>query len=153
LDGRRLAAGLGGANGIRVWDTATWQLTAEDKDYGDNALGLAYSRDGRLAATSYDGHIRLYGADGRLRSKVKAPGGQRPLGIAFSPDDARLAVGYTDAARVDVLDPQTLAYQISPDTKGIDNGSLSSIAWLGDGTRLVAAGRYQADGRHPILIW
>ena len=115
--------------------------------------GLSFASDGRLAATSYDGYVRLYGADGRLAEKAKAPGGARPCGIAFSPDGARLAVGYDDKAQVDVLSGQTLAHLFSPDTSGVDNGDLGSVAWLADGARLAAAGAFEANGERPILVW
>ena len=61
-------------------------------------------RDGRLATTSYDGQVRLYDAAFHLVAKVAAPGGQRPFGIAFSPDGSKLAVGYDDTTAVDLLD-------------------------------------------------
>jgi len=152
--GDRLAAGIKSENGIKIWETAGWRQVAEDRDYGGDVYGLAFAADGRLAATSEDGHIRLYGADGRLAKKAKAPGGALPFGIAFSRDGARLAVGYTDTTRVDVLSGQTLAHLFSPDTSGvdIDNGNLGRVAWLADGARLAAAGRYQAKG-YPIFVW
>src|SRR6202007_1408344 len=103
-----------------VWETEGWRQVAEDRDYGDRVYGLSFSPDGRLASTSYDGHIRLYGADGRLAQKAKAPGGARPFGIAFAPDGARLALGYAGTIRVDVLSAETLAHLFSPDTSGVD---------------------------------
>jgi hypothetical protein len=150
--GDRLAAGLFGKNGICVWETKGWRQVAEDPDYADHVLGMSFAPDGRLAAISRDGQIRLYGADGKLARKAKAPGGARPYGIAFSPDGARLAVGYDDTTRVDVLSGQTLAPLFSADTSGIDSGNLGSVAWLADGARLAAAGTY-GKGESPILVW
>ena len=86
--GDRIAAGLRNANGVRVWETNIWRQVTEDRDYADYVMGLAFAADGRLAATSYDGHVRLYGTDGRLAKRAKAPGGAQPFGIAFSPDGA-----------------------------------------------------------------
>jgi hypothetical protein len=151
--GNHLAVGLGGNNGIRVWETKGWRQVTEDRDYGGQVYGLSFAADGRLAVTSFDGHIRLYGADGRLVRKAKAPGGARPFGIAFSPDGARLVVGYQDTTRVDVLSGQTLAHMFSPDTAGVDNGDLSKVTWLADGGRLAAAGLHAAKGEHPIFAW
>jgi WD40 repeat protein len=150
-DGRRLAAGLHGANGIRVWDTTSWQLAFQDADHGGAVYGLAYARDGRLAATSFDGHIRLYDANGRRLAKVKAPGGACPYGIAVSPDGTRLVVGYFDSTRIDVLDAATLQPLLVPDTKGIKIGCFNRVTWLSDG-RVAAAGTYWANGC-PILAW
>ena len=50
--GDRLAAGLGGSNGVRVWETSGWRQVLEDRDYGGDVYGLAFSRDARLATTS-----------------------------------------------------------------------------------------------------
>ena len=60
--------------------------------------------------------IRLYQYDPtdenpnfrRVGEPVKAPSGNLPFGVAFSPDGKRLAVGYVDVAAVDVLDGTTL---------------------------------------------
>ena len=61
-DGRWLAAALGGPHGVRVWDWRSPRpVPAQDK--ADAAsYGLGWSADGRLAATSHDGRIRLYRA-------------------------------------------------------------------------------------------
>jgi hypothetical protein len=151
--GDRLAAGLGGENGVRVWETRGWRLIAEDKSYDGQVYGLAFADDGRLATTSNDGHIRLYHADGRLARKTKSLSGARPYGIAFSRDAAMLAVGYYDTTGVDVLSGRTLRHLCSPDTSGIANGNLSNVAWLADGTRLSAAGDYSTRGENPIVTW
>ena len=62
------------------------------------------------------GLIRLYQYDPnsdnpnfrRVGEPVRAPSGNRPFGVAFSPDGKLLAVGYYDVAAVDVLDGTTL---------------------------------------------
>ncbi len=157
-DGRRLAAGLGDG-GIRVWEVTSspregdrWRLAFEDKDYAGDVCGLAFAQDGRLATTSYDGHLRVYALDGRRLAKAKAPGGERPHGIATSPDGVRFVVGYWGTTRVDVLDSRTLAVVQTLDTNGVNNGSLFSVAWLANG-RIAAAGTYDIDGRSPIVVW
>ncbi len=115
-DGLRLAAGLFG--NVRVWDVARalgedTRPAFEDCEFGGDVYGLAFGpagtpAAGRLAATSYDGHVRLYSPDGQRLAKAKTPGGERPCGIAFSPDGRTVAVGYADALRVDLLDAWTL---------------------------------------------
>lgn len=166
-DGRFLAAGLGGKNGVRVWDVGALTPPAgkrepifEDRDYGGAVYGLAFAADGRLAATSYDGQVRLYAPAGAglvRRAKAKAPGGAQPYGIAFAPDGARLAIGYRDALRVDLLDAATLAPLSQADVSGLSGGTLSSVAFLpgaaGAAPLLAAGGIYQSDGRHPIYAW
>ncbi|MEO0550237.1 MAG: TIR domain-containing protein, partial [Pseudomonadota bacterium] len=152
-DGARLAAGLYGQNGIRIWETANWQPIWQDKDYGGSVYGLAFAPDGRLATACEDGHVRLYCGDGQLLAKALSPGGGDPHSIAFSPDGTRLAVGYYDSLAVDVLDAASLQRLYPADTSGLSGGDLSKVAWLsgaGAGLRLAAGGR--GGGRSERLF-
>ena len=139
---RRNAAGRGGARRT-LWGR-NW--------------GADFAPDGRLATTSYDGKVRLYPpgiADtGRPALTVAAPGGERPLGIAFRPPDgAYLAIGYDDVGRVDVLDAHSLAALAAPEITGIDAApSLARVAWSHDGEELLAGGMYFRPGG-PVLAW
>jgi hypothetical protein len=51
---------------VRLIDPATGRVAAEDRDYGGASYGAAFDRAGRLATTSYDGKVRLYGPGLRL---------------------------------------------------------------------------------------
>ena len=167
-DGSRLAAGLGGKNGVRVWDTARAlegdvRPAFEDREFGGDVHGLAFGpagtpAAGRLAATSLDGHVRLYSPDGQRLAQAKAPGGELPSGIAFSPDGHVLAVGYYDALRVDLLDAGTLRAIGSADVTGLSGGNLGSVAFLNPANsgaipRLVGGGTHQSGGQFPIFVW
>jgi WD40 repeat protein len=152
-DGHSLAATLGENNGVRVFRTADGSLAGEDRDYGGSSYGAGWSGDGRLATACDDGFVRLYGAGLRLIAKAKAPGGTQPYGIAFSPDGARLALGYVDSTRVDVLSTADLSPLYAPDTRGVDNGNLPGVAWSEDGQRLFAGGAYQKNGSYVIRRW
>jgi WD40 repeat protein/uncharacterized caspase-like protein len=156
-DGARLAAALG-SGGLRIYSRQTgWAEAARDEDYGDDSYGADFAPDGRLATTSLDGKVRLYAGD--LRGSIEptrvieATGGGRPLGIAFSPDGTRLAIGYADTILVDLLDAHTLAPLPRPDLTGIDNGDLGTIAWSRDGATLFAAGHYALADGHGVLAW
>src|ERR1700730_330083 len=157
-DGAHLAAALGSGRGLRGFAKQTgWAEEARDEDYGSNSYGADFAADGRLATTSLDGEIRVYTGDlrGTIRPGhvVPAPGGDQPFGIAFSPDGARLAVGYEDTTRVDLLDAGTLAPLPRPDLDGIDNGNLHAVAWSRDGMTLFAAGLYWAVDSFAGLAW
>ncbi|WP_295430746.1 caspase family protein [uncultured Thiodictyon sp.] len=154
-DGRWLAAGLGGREGIRIYDRESgWTETARDTDYGGAVYGLDFAPDGRLATTSLDGQVRLYDARLRRIARQGLGAGERPAHIAFRPDGDRLAVGFADKPAVLLLDGRTLApLARQPDLAGIDNGNLGAVAWSRDGATLYAAGGYQADGRSPVLAW
>ncbi|MDI9570597.1 MAG: caspase family protein [Pseudomonadota bacterium] len=155
-DGRYLAAALGGDNGIRVFRTADGKLAGEDRDYGSNSYSVAFDRRGRLAAASLDGYIRLYNRPGaaglKLLARQKAPGGKEPFSLSFSPDGEKLAVGFADSTRVDVLSAADLSHLYSPDTSGVDKGNLGLVSFSPDG-RLYAGGIYYKGGQCPILSW
>lgn len=151
-DGSRLAAGLGGKAGIRVWRReASWRPLFADLDYGEPVEGLAFAPDGCLYATGLDGRIRAYAPDGRMLVKTAAPGGKRPLGLAISPDGRHVAIGYQDTTRVDVLDAATLRLQHKADTHGLSGGNLAVVAFRRDGA-LAAAGSHGGD-RSPVMLW
>jgi WD40 repeat protein len=157
-DGRRLASSLG-FGGIRLYDRdRDWGETARDPDYGDQSYGAAFAPDGRLAATAFDGKVRLYAADlkGSVRPTVvvDAPGGHEPFGIAFRPPDGmELAVGYFDTTAVTLLDGHTFAEHRGPDLNGITDGNLASVSWSLDGLILFAGGTYRLKDGAPVLAW
>ncbi len=79
--------------------------------------------------------------------------GRRPLGIAFSPDGSQIAVGYSDTKSVSVLDGRSLASAFAPDTKGIENGDVSKVAWSVDGQTLMAGGRWRSGSGIGVRSW
>jgi WD40 repeat protein len=154
LDGRYLAAGLG-VNGLRVFDRdREWAEALRDTNYGGQVYGVAFAADGRLATTSYDGMVRLY--DRNFKPVVaprKAPGGNRPFRIAFSPDGAKLAVGYADVPFVDLFDGHSLAPLSRPNLDGVGNGNLMQVMWSRDRKTLYAGGLYHDGHGRPVLAW
>jgi hypothetical protein len=163
-DGRHLAATLGDDAGLRVFDRdKDWRETFRADQYGGDSYGAAFTRDGRLATTSYDGLIRLYEYDPhsnspsirRVGEPVPAPSGLRPDGVAFSPDGKRLAVGYDDDAAVDVLNGATLKRVGGQSPADVTHSTgLVKLAWSGDGRTLFAAGAvHDAQDRRLLFAW
>ena len=77
--------------------------------------------------------IRLYGGEFNLIIKKKAPGGNKPCAVSFSPDGSTIAVGFKDSSKVDVLSGKDLSHQYSPDTGGVTRGGFISVCWSSDG--------------------
>ena len=70
--------------------------------------------------------IRLYDSGFRLVPSEKGRKRETPIGIAFSPDGAKLAVGYYDAAAVDLFDGHSLAPLPGPNLDGLAPGGIAS---------------------------
>lgn len=154
-DGMYLVAGLWGNNGIRVYRTSDYSLAAEDRDYGSDSYGADFDMYGKLLTTSWDGYIRLYDNNFRLIAKKRAPSGNKPYGISFSPDGSKIAVGFDDSTKVDVLSGRDLSYLYSPDSGGVTNGNLVAVSWSQDGMSLYAGGIYwsSALNNRPVRKW
>jgi hypothetical protein len=152
-DGRYVAVGLAGANGIRVFETGDWHEVFADVDYGGAVYGLSFAESGQLAAAAFDGGIRLYGADLRPVARAKAPGGGHPYSIAFSPDASVVAVGYGDTLNVDILSVPELRRVAAPDVSDLAGGSLSQVAWTRDGALIAGGAHWSEATGSPIFHW
>ncbi len=153
-DGRHLAVALGGRKGVRIFRTGDWQEVMADRNYDGGCYWADFDPQGRLVTSCEDGHIRLYHpASTQPMAQVKATGDHEPFGVAFSPDGRCIAVGFDDAPVVHLLDGTDLHLLYAPAPTGMDNGSLSNVAWSPDGHWLYAGGRYQHQGRHALRRW
>jgi WD40 repeat protein len=110
---------------------------------------------GESLPSGKDPRGRVGGTTHRIRParSVEAPGGARPYGVALSPDRGRIAVGYGDSTRVDVLDGATLEPLFEADTSGVDNGDMSKVTWSADGRFLHAGGRWGQAGKLLLRRW
>lgn len=156
-DGSRLAA-TSGLNGVRVYETGGYSQLFADSDYGNQSQGADFDSAGRLVTSCWDGILRLYeptaaGRTLRLVIKRKVEGGERPFAVSFSLDASKIAVGFFDSTNVTVLSGRDLSLLFAPDTKSVDGGNLSSVAWSTDGQTLFAGGFYNKDGARWICSW
>ncbi len=165
-DGRWIAATLF-KGGVRLFGPEH-ELVAKDEHYEAMSTRASFDPSGSLlATTSLDGLVRLYelkdlrrqeGAvvDIRPVATFRPQAGRIPIGISFSPDGSRLAVGFLDAAKVEVLELRgaNLSPAFVPDSSGIGKrGDLSRVAWSRDGRYLYAAGGYASKGVWQIRRW
>jgi WD40 repeat protein len=151
-DGRYLAVGLR-QQGLRVFH-ADLKYLGGDEIYNDAVFGLEFARDGRLAAASLDGSIRIYQLAGKRLERIarrQMSDNGLPYGLSFSPDGRTLAVGLANAPRVEILD----AFDLNPIHQGEYGGSgnLGRVAWSADGQRLYAGGTAGSRNSFHLLAF
>ncbi len=166
-DGRYLAVSLQGKSGLRLfavdavgaYGNTPLQLIAQDTVYDNKSDGAHFSPDGsRLVTSCYDGYVRVYDVAALTPTisqgerefkpvvKQKAPGGGQSYSVKFSPDGAKIAVGFYDTSKVNVLSARDLALLYAPDSGGVTNGNLVNVAWSADGRALYAGGMAVING-------
>ena len=153
-DGKRIAATLGGPNGVRVIDAVTGQGLMADRVYGADSFNTEFGPDGSLYVSSYDGFVRRYDPAMRLTARVKGPDGARPSGLAVDPAGRRLALGYHDTSTISILDARSLKPLGRIASSDPIRGNFSRVAWTPDGRQLVAGGSEQRqfeDGLHHFM--
>lgn len=152
-DGRYLAIVMKNNFGLRVYDTGDFSVVADDRDYQSDSVWAEFAPDGRLLTSGLDGYLRLYDTDFKRIVKEAMPGGKWIVAASFSPDGQRIAVGYADSTRVDIVAGDTLKFLTQANTGDIKNGYLARVAWSPDGRYLYAGGRYEKGGWNPIRRW
>lgn len=164
-DGKRLAVGLA-RGGVNVIDAETGATLLADAAYGAPVTFVHFASDGRLASTSEDGCVRIYGRDMALAFRNQyppVPAGQPQCtgsqlgGIRFSPDGKWLAFGVryrADGGRyqpeVTVMDAASLAVRRTLRPAEADQQSLCCVAWSPDSATLYVSGNVEGDGATPI---
>ena len=160
-DGSKLAIGLAGNGGLRVYsidrkdDRIDAAPVGDDPDYGESIRGMDFDSAGRLAVSSTDGALRLYSREFRRIAKQVVAKQEGPSGVRFSPDDSRIALGYFDAARVDIFSAETLRLLESPlaGTTRSRMPRLMAVDWSPDGRYFYAAGNFGQRGKNVIIRW
>jgi hypothetical protein len=154
-DGAVVAVGMGDRGGLRLFRASDWSEIGRDTDYAHFVAAVHFDGRGRLATTSWDGKIRLYGYDQKglklIRTRAAAAiehpqlRGRRsqnrghPFALRFSPDGSKLAVGHKVGSNwVVVLSADTLETLYVPSTEEFHFG-IHSLAWSPDGNTLYAS--------------
>lgn len=164
-DGRRLAVGLG-RGGLQLIDAESGAPAGGDAAYGGPVTFVHHGPDGRLATTSEDGCVRVYGRDMALAFRAQYPPvaagqpqctGSELGGIRFSPDGRWLAFGVRyksdgghQQPEVTVMDAATLAVRRTLRPEASDQQSLCCIAWSPDSSTLYVNGNVAGDGPTPV---
>jgi WD40 repeat protein/serine/threonine protein kinase len=149
-DSRRLAAAA--ENGmVRVWEVATGRNLLH-LQHGDDGTCVAFSPDSRFLASGGEQFVKVWDtATGAERTTLHGHRG-RIMGLAFSPDGARLASA-SDEDRIVKLWDTTTWSEVA--TLGPHVGLALSVSFHPDGQRLaVASGHFFMTGDDcEVKIW
>ena len=120
------------------------------------SYGLAVAANGRVAASAFDGQVLVLEArTGRvspvLSFKTRAA---EPVGLSFSPDAARLVVGFrTPQEAPEVYDAGSGGYLFKLQQVPVEAGSHRTVAWSDDGRTIAVGGSgYTRQGRFPVFF-
>lgn len=153
-DGNYFAASFAGGYGIRVWNSQTGKLVAQDTDYSERSNWLDFNGAGNLATVSHDGYVRIYDSHFTLLKKTILNRQGKPNSISFSENGQLLAVGYTNLLQVDITD-LNLNQVASLPTEHLIGTNTAIVAWQkNSNSALFAAGDMKTkDGHFVIRHW
>ncbi len=150
---RKVFASIGRyEGGFALWDLETGTRLGRYDRVGVQAQAVAFSSDGRFAATADESGVAIWDLDTKKAVHYTANVGDGLRSIVWSPDGAQLFVG-DDAGQVHRLSPtgEVLEHWIGP-----TDTSFSEIAVSPDGQKIAASGLggavwvWAADGT-PLL--
>jgi WD40 repeat protein len=154
-DGRFLAVGLMGAQGLRVFRVADRTLVSADRDFRDKLLEVDFSPGGRIVAAGLDGFVRSYDEGFALAGRIDAGlAGRQPFGVRYSPDGRFVAVAFNDVSRISILrgsDLSVVATLAAP--TGTVARNLSRVAWSADSSVVFAAGESRDGNASALFRW
>jgi len=137
-DGKWMAASLQGSHGVRIFDTSGWGEYRKLEGYAGAVYDIAFKPGGGLATVCFDGKIRVYNSRFELMTEKSGLPGQEIYSIAFNPSGNLLAVGYVDAAVVEVRDGSDLSLLYKPSVEEAENEvrGLMNLSFSADGSKL-----------------
>jgi WD40 repeat protein len=145
------SAGSSFDNTIWLWDLARGGLKlAELKGHTEAISGIAFSPDGSVLASvsSRDKSLHLWEVPSGKELFVDVQPQAEADGVAYSPDGATIAVGYSDK-KIRLWDAQAHTVKQTLAVSSGDVGWVNSVAFSPDGKWLVATGEYD-----PVIhVW
>lgn len=151
-DGRFLAVGIANDGSVRLWALENaypkYEVTIfpahGDKVFGYDVLGVAFSPDGKLVASSgFDGKVIVWDAfTGEMIKKFDVE--DSVFEIAFSPDGMFLVAGLNVHEEFNVWNTDTWELQ-----KTIKGDQAWDLAISPDGSKMISAG----GGIHEANLW
>lgn len=146
-NGRSLAIG-NAAGAVRIWDTATWQLTHEATPHWQ-ITDMAWSPDGRLAIAARDNTITVWDRSGTRLTQVLKQHSLDVYAVDWHATMPLLASAGGDRTVVIWnVDRDEIVWTLSE-----FDGSVHSVAWHPGGRHLAVTSYTPARGAAEILVY
>jgi WD40 repeat protein len=125
---------------VRLWDAATGRLILKLEGHTEAVNALSFAPDGkRLASASRDGTAKVWNIATGASVSTFAKHTHEVMAVAWSPDSQLVATGGVGGL-LRIWDPGTGTERLSAQTTSTpDKGSIGSVAWSLDGSRVAVA--------------
>ena len=160
LDGKYLAVGFWGEEGVNIYDTETWSLKQHLADYKGTVHCMRFNPVTKEFATlSYDGMLRVYDKAFNLINSTDCDEEKGPISIAYNEKGNLLAVAYSQSTVIEVRDASKLTILYNPTTNQSwgYNAKISQLCFSKKGDFLTGAGDLKGyssgDGYYKIRTW
>lgn len=151
-DGNYLAVACSLNNGVIIYNTKDWSKKKTLTGHVTEVYNIAFSKDGQLASTCWDGRLRLYDKNFELVNTVETKGGAEPLGVSFDATGKLVSVGFYDSNNIEVYSVPDLKLQYKPAIKqGEYSGFLCSVVFSQTGNTFYAGGTFNVADEDGYL--
>jgi WD40 repeat protein len=141
LNGRYLAAALY-EKGVRILDSSSWIILHSFEDFPKGFSKISFDRTGRMVAVGFKGTVRLYDASFKSVRSYKTRLGEYPQCVAFSIDGSKVAIGFLDSDKIEVLSGEYLSFLYEAAFGNRHSDAHFALCWSKDGEHLYAGGWY-----------
>jgi tetratricopeptide (TPR) repeat protein/WD40 repeat protein len=147
---------------VAAWDNLTvyalpkFEPVFTDR-FGDVVWGLDFDKSGRLVAGSFAGEVRVYDNQFRAIARGQTSTAKEIVGVAFSPDGSRIAIGFNYGVGIEMFSADDLA-ALATLRPPLASKVLQTprVAWAADGRTVFALGSTKVTANFStnyILKW
>jgi hypothetical protein len=137
-NGAYLAVGLGGSNGVIIYNSSDWSERARLDGYNGNTNDIDFSLKGDFATVSEDDALRLYDNDFKLINKYDFSNWAHPFSVSLSPDGKLIVVGFLNLGQPAVLDTRDFREILKPKNTDDTNDSITKTCFSKNGKSIIA---------------
>ena len=144
---------------VAAWDNLTvyalpnFEPVFTDR-FGDVVWGLDFDKSGRLVAGSFAGEVRVYDNQFRAIAKGQTSTAKEIVGVGFSPDGSRIAIGFNYGVGIEMFSADNLA-ALATLKAPLASKVLQTprVAWAADGRTVFALASTEVTANTRRIIF